>query len=204
MHFTWLGTTAMKIQTKHLGKDVVIVIDPYKPAQGAFPRNMAPNIGLYTRGEKGSITLSGSPFVLSRAGECETGGVLITAAAGHQPETTMLRIDAEGISVAHLGLTNKTPSNKQFDTLSGVDILCLPIGHTEAFSTETAMKVVSIIEPRVIIPIAFKSANDPRAKGVDGFLKEMGVTDSRPEAKIIIKKKDLPQEETQVIILKKE
>ena len=192
MHFTWLGNTAIKIQTKHEGRDVVVVIDPYKPSTGAFPRNLAPDIGLYTRGEKGSITLSGIPFILSKPGECETSGVLITSTAGFEPGTTMLRLDAEGISVGHLGLINKTPSNKQFDVISGVDVLLLPIGHPDAFTAEAAMKIVSIVEPKIIIPMAFKSENDPTAKSVDNFLKEMGASAEKPENKAIIKKKDLP------------
>ncbi|MBU0596761.1 MBL fold metallo-hydrolase [Patescibacteria group bacterium] len=204
MHLTWLGTTAIKIQTKHNGNDVVLIIDPYKPSVGAFPRSLAPDIGLYTRGEKNSITLSGKPFILSQPGECETGGVLITATAGHEPGSTILRIDAEGISVAHLGLINKTPTNKQFDVISGVDVLCLPVGNADAFTAEAAMKIVSIIEPKIIIPMAYKSDNDPDAKPVDNFLKEMGASSEKPESKAILKKKDLPQEETQVIVLTKE
>ncbi len=193
----------MKIQTKHAGTDVTIVIDPYKPTEGAFPRSLAPDIGLYTRGEKGSITLSGNPFILSTAGECETKGVLITAAAGREKGTAIVRVDAEDISVAHLGLIGQAPNKAAIDMIAGVDILCLPVGAKEAFSPETAMKLIGIIEPRIIIPIAHKSANDPKAGPATGFLKEIG-SDAKPEKKVIIKKKDLPQEETLVYLLEKE
>jgi L-ascorbate metabolism protein UlaG (beta-lactamase superfamily) len=204
MHITWLGTTAIKIQTKHEGNDIVSIIDPYRPKQGDFPRSLAPDVALLTRGEEGSITLSGSPFILAMPGECETKGVLITAVAGPGPNTLMLRLDAEGISFGHLGLINKNLSNKQFDALSGVDVLCLPVGSSQALSPEIASKIISIIEPRIVIPIAFKCDNDPQAGGVESFLKEMGATNTKPENKIIIKKKDLPQEETQIVVLTKE
>ncbi|MFA4830724.1 MAG: MBL fold metallo-hydrolase [Patescibacteria group bacterium] len=203
MHFTWLGTTAIKIQTKHAGKDVVVVIDPYRPAHGSFPRSLAPDIALFTRGEKGSITLSGDPFILSAPGECETKGVLVTAAAGREPGTIVVRIDAEGISVGHLGLIGQTPPNQALDVLSGVDVLCLPVGAKDALTPEGAMKVVSIIEPRIIIPTAFRSDNDPQAGTEQMFLKEIGCS-LKPEKKIILKKKELPQEETTVALLYKE
>lgn len=203
MHFTWLGSTAMKIQTKYAGNDVSIVIDPYKPSAGTFPRSLTPDIGLYTRGQEGSVTLSGNPFILDTPGECETKGVLIMAAAGREPGTTVLRIDAEDIGVGHLGMIGSSPDKAALDMLAGVDILCLPVGSKEAFEPQAAMKIVSIIEPRIIIPIGFKSPNDPKAGTVDGFLKEIGQA-SAPESKVIIKKKDLPQEETKVIVLKKE
>lgn len=204
MHITWLGATAVKIQTKHENKDITSVIDLYRPRQGAFPRSMAPDIALFTRSEEGAITLSDNPFVLATPGECEIKGVLITAVAGQDPGAIMLRLDAEGISFGHLGLVDKNLTNKQFDALSGVDVLCLPVGSSQSFSPEMASKVISIIEPRVVIPIAFKSDNDPQAQGVEPFLKEMGAANVKPESKIILKKKDLPQEETRIIVLAKE
>lgn len=204
MHISWLGNTAVKIQVKPFDKDIVIVIDPYRPSAGNFPRSLAPDIGLYTRGEENSITLSGNPFILSTPGECETKGVLITATEGHWPGALMLRLDAEGLSVGHLGLANKQFTDTQLETLSGVDILFVPVGNGESYDAEAAAKAVNAIEPRVVIPMAFKCDTDPKAKPVDEFLKEMGAKNGAPEKKVIIKKKDLPQEDTQVIVLSKE
>lgn len=204
MHISWLGNTAVKIQAKPFDKDIVVVIDPYKQDKGNFPRSLAPNIGLYTRGEKNSITLSGNPFVLDTPGECEHDGILISSVQGHEKDTTMIRIDAEQISVGHIGFIKKQLDDKQLEVLSGVDILIVPIGHPDSLDNETAIKVINSVEPRIVIPIAYFSDNDPQAKPVDSFLREMGVKDHKPETKVIIKKKDLPQEETQVIVLSKE
>jgi len=203
MHFTWLGGSTIKIQTKPLDKDVVIVVDPYKPKVGPFPRSLAPQIALFSRGEKGSITLSGAPFTLSTPGECETSGVLMSATQGHELGQTLLRIDAEGMSVGHLGMANKAITNAQLETLSGIDILCVPVGGDECYDAEAAVKAVNAIEPRVVIPMAFKSENNPKAADVKTFLKEIGAKAGDPEAKVIIKKRDLPQEETRVIVLSK-
>src|SRR3989338_2403616 len=197
MHFSWLGGTAIKIQTKHEGKDVTVVFDPYRPKQGGFPRSLAPDIALFTRGDAGSVTLSGNPFSLSTPGECETKGVLITAAPGRTPGTTVLRVDAEDITVGHLGLISETPTNEALNMLAGVDVLCLPVGAKEALSSEVAIDRKSVVEPRIIIPMAFKSDNDPSAGTASEFLKEMG-SPAKSEKKAILKKKDLPQEETHV------
>jgi L-ascorbate metabolism protein UlaG (beta-lactamase superfamily) len=204
MHFSWLGSTAVKIQAKPFETDVTIVIDPYQPSTGSFPRSLAPDIAIFTRGEKDAITLSGSPFVLATPGECETKGVLITAPQGHTAESIMTRIDAEGMSVGHLGLTNKELTEKQLETISGVDILMLPVGGGEGYTAEQAAKIINTVEPRVVIPIAFQSKNDPKAADVKLFLKEMGAKEQVGEKKVIIKKKDLPQEETNVVVLSKE
>jgi len=204
MHFSWLGGSTVKIQAKPLNQDVVIVIDPYKPAAGVFPRNLSPDIGLYSRGEAGSINLSGQPFILSTPGECETKGVLITTAPGHTADALVLRIDAEDISVGHLGRTNSPLSDAQLEVLSEVDVLFVPFGGEGCYDAEEAVKAVNAVEPRIVIPMAFQSDNDPTAPPVSQFLKEMGVKNGQPEKKVIVKKKDLPQEETKVIILAKE
>lgn len=204
MHFSWLGGTAVKIQAKPLEQEVMIVIDPYKPAAGAFPRNLSPDIGLYSRGEADSITLSGQPFILSTPGECETKGVLITAAPGATAEALILRIDAEDLSVGHLGRTNSPLNDAQLEVLSEVDVLFIPFGGEGCYDAEEAVKAVSAIEPRIVIPMAFQSDNDPKAAPVSQFLKEMGAANGQPEKKVIIKKKDLPAEETKVLILAKE
>lgn len=202
MHISWFGNTAIRIQTKPADTDVIIVIDPYRPSTGSFPRSLSPHIALFTRGEEGGVTLSGDPFILSTPGECETKGVLITAAPSNSG--LMFRIDAEGLSVVHLGLTNKELTDAQLEVVGDIDILLIPVGASGAYDAEQAVKAVNTLEPRVVIPIAYRSENDPKAQAVDAFLKEMGGKAEKPEPKVILKKKDLPQDETQVILLSKE
>lgn len=204
MHISWLGGTAVRIQTKPNSEDVVVVFDPYRPGAGAFPRSLAPHIALFTRGEEGGITLSGDPFILATPGECETKGVLITAAPGNTNGEHIFRIDAEGLSVAHLGLTNKALTDAQLEVVGDADILLLPIGASGAYDAEQAVKAVNAIEPRIVIPIAFRSDNDPKAATADAFLKEIGAKADKPEPKVIIKKKDLPADDMQVLLLSKE
>lgn len=205
MHISWLGNTAFKIQVKPFDKDVVIVVDTYKQSTGSFPRNLVADLALYTRGEKNSITISGNPFILFSPGEIENKGVLVTAVQGHENGEVMTRIDAEQMSVGHLGLVKKPLTDEQLDVLSGVDILIVPVGNSESYDAEAAVKAVNTIEPRVVIPCAFKSDNDPKASSVDTFLKEIGSAVGGPvEKKVIFKKKDLPQEDMQVVVLGKE
>lgn len=205
MHISWLGNSAIKIQTKPFDKDVIIVIDPYRPEKGEFPRSLMPDIGLYTRGEAGSITLSGNPFILATPGEVENKGVLVTAVQGHEADQLFLRLDAEQLSVGHLGLINKPLTDAQLEVLADVDILIVPVGGIDCYDAEAAAKAVNAIEPKIVIPMAHHSDTDPKAASVDLFLREMGVPkNGEPENKIIIKKKDLPMEEMKVTVLNKE
>lgn len=204
MHISWLGNTAIRLQTKPFDQDVVVVIDPYQPEQGSFPRSVTPQIALYSRGTDGSITLSGKPFILDTPGECDVASVLVTAVAGESGKNLMFRIDAEGMSLAHLGLAAKPPTEKQLEIIGNIDILFLPVGGAPSYDAETAIKIVNDLEPRVVIPIYFQSDNDPKASPVEKFLKEMGTAAQKAEDKVILKKKDLPTEDTKIIVLSKE
>ena len=72
------------------------------------------------------------------------------------------------------------------------------------YNAQEAIKVINDIEPKIIIPIGQKSENDPNADDVEKFIKELGLTPKTTDKKVIIKQKDLPQEETEVYVLIKE
>lgn len=204
MHISWLGGTTIKLQSKPVTDDVVIVIDPYKPTEGDFPRSLTADIVLATRGEKNLVTLSGSPFLLDSPGECETKNVLMTAATSQTLGQTIVRLDTEQLSIGHLGLAQKTLNDDELDVVSGVDILFVPVGGVDCYDAEMAVKVINSIEPRIVIPMAYKSENDPKAADLDTFLRAIGVKAEAAQSKVIIKKKDLPVDDMKVIILEKE
>ncbi len=204
MHISWLGNTTIRLQTKPFDKDVTVLIDPYKHAEGASARNLTSEIAVFTHGEDDSITLTGEPFLMASPGECEVKGVLITAAQGHEEKQVFYRIDAEQMSVGHLGMCNKALTDEQIEVLSGVDILCVPVGGKNCFDPDAAIKAINSLEPRIVIPMAFMSDNDPAAVSVEQFIKQIGIVANPAEKKVILKKKDLPQDDMKVIVLAKE
>lgn len=204
MHISWLGSSAIKLQVKPFDTDVTIVIDPYKPEKGSFPRSLTADIALYSHGDKGSVTVSGNPFVITNPGEWEIKRVLLSAARGHNQGEAMLRIDAEHMSLGHLGRSNKPLTDAQLEMLTGVDILCVPVGGKDSYEPAAASKVINMIEPRIVIPMCYKSDNDPGAAPVSEFIKQLGAKVDEEEKKVIIKKKDLPQEEMRIMLLHKE
>lgn len=204
MHISWLGGDTVRLQTKYLDSDVVVLINPYKPAKGSFPRSLTADVVLLARGNEEALTISGNPFVLDTPGEIDSKGVLVTGIAGATEGSILFRIDIEGISMAHLGLLKEPLTSEQLEILSGVDMVFIPVGNKNALDTESATKAINSLEPRVIIPVAFKSDNDPDANSPDAFIRSLGISVPAEEKKVIIKKKDLPEEETRVILLGKE
>lgn len=203
MHISWLGQTCVRIQTRFKDEDVVTVIDAYRPESGEFPRSLAPSIALFTASEDNAITLSQNPFVLSTLGECEKKEVMITAFPSVNG-SLIFKLNAEQISVVHLGRLSKKPEISELEKIGSIDILLVPVGNgKEYLSIEDAASLATALEPRIIIPIAYHCDTDKSARPVADFIKELGLKPETTEKKLIIKKKDLPQEDTKLIVLEK-
>ena len=204
MHISWLGQTCIKLQTKNLDKDVTILIDAYKPKKGEFPRSFSPDMALYSTGEENAATLSQDPFTMHSPGECEVKGVMIYATPSADG-ATMYKLNGEGLTLAHLGRLKKPWESGDMEKIIGADILFIPVGGGANYlDAKSAAALATTLEPRIIIPIAYHCDTDPDAQPVTAFIKELGIKPEAAEKKVIIKKKDLPQEETKLIVLEKE
>lgn len=203
MHITWHGQTCIKIQTKYIDEDVILITDPYRPSKGEFPRSFSPHIALFSRGQENSTTLSQDPFIIDTLGEFDIKDIMVTTLPGHD-DSIVFKLVAEGINIAHLGhLTNKL-SAETIEGLGKVDVLFIPVGGNKSYlDAPTAVELVNQIEPRIIIPIAYQCDSDPDVAPVSAFIKEMGLKSDTTDKKLILKAKDLPQEEMKIIVLEK-
>ena len=203
MHLNWLGQTCVKLQTKNIDEDVIIIIDPYRPDQGDFPRNLAPQIALFSHGNDNAVTMAQDTFTVDTLGELEVKGVMIYAMPSNDGNI-IFKINAEGMNMVHLGKITKKIDNANLEQISGPDILFIPVGgHGEYLDAEMAANLVTTLEPRIVIPIGYQCDTDPKVGTLEEFIKEIGLKPENTEKKVIIKKKDLPQEETKIIVLEK-
>jgi len=207
MHLNWLGQTCVKLQTKNLrDEDVVILIDAYKPATGDFPRSFTPQIAVYSCGDDNAATLSQDPLIVDTLGEVEQKDTMIYALPGPLGgDTAVFKILAEGLTIVHLGRLNRKLNTETIAKLGNPDILFVPVGgeKNQTLDAEDAVATVTALEPRIVIPIAYQCDTDPKAASVSDFIKNLGLKPDITDKKIIIKKKDLPQEETKLMILEK-
>ena len=204
MHISWLGQTCIKLQTKNLDKDVTIVLDAYKPKKGEFPRSFSPDVALFSAGTDNAATLSQNPFILNSLGEVEVKNIMIYALPDSEGNI-IYKLNGEGMTLVHLGKLKKTLSNAEMEKILSPDILFIPVGGGANYlDAKAAAALATALEPRIIIPLAHKCDTDPDAAPISAFIKELGLKPEITEKKVIIKKKDLPQEETKLIILEKE
>ncbi|MBL7022408.1 MBL fold metallo-hydrolase [Patescibacteria group bacterium] len=195
MHIYWYGQTSIKIQDN----GVTIAIDPYKEAAIRSPR-MAADILLLTSDKLKSAAsaISGDKFTIDSPGEYEAKGIFINGVSNNGSGQTFFFLDINGLTVGHLGNISKGElSSKQLEMFENVDILLMPVGEDAKISS----KLVNQIEPKILIPMLYKI---PKVKDkldtLDNFTKQVGVKAESMD-KLVIKKKDIPQEDMQMIIL---
>ena len=156
--------------------------------------------------------VAGNPFLIEGPGEYEIRGIFIQGISSfhdsregkERGRNTIYTIDAEDMRICHLGdLGQKELTPEQLDKIDNVDILMVPVGGTYTVDAKGASGIISQIEPRIVIPMHYKIPKlKIKLEGVDRFLKEMGKKTSEAQQKLLIKKKDLPKEETKIIVLK--
>lgn len=152
-----------------------------------------------------------NPFVIDSAGEYEIKGIFIEGIPAfhdekqgkERGEITCWTIEAEEMRICHLGaLGQKELTNEQLEHLGEVDILMVPVGGFSTIDGAAAQEIINQIEPRIILPMHYRIVGiSAKLEPVDNFLKAMGQKAIEPLQKLVLKKKDLPEEETKIILL---
>jgi len=212
MYLTYLGHSCFKIQDK-IGPDgVTIITDPFDKSVGfKVPHHEANIVTVsHDHADHNNIdAIRGNPFIIKGAGEYEIKNVFIEGVdTWHDNKNGQERghniaysINLEDIKIVHLGDLGHTLDTKQLEKLEGADILLIPVGGSYTIDAKKAVEVVSQIEPRLVIPMHYKTgASTLKIDGVDKFIKELGI---KPfyEEKLKITKKDLPQEDMELVVL---
>ncbi|MBU0707763.1 MBL fold metallo-hydrolase [Patescibacteria group bacterium] len=210
MYITWLGLNCFKIQTNN----AIILTDPYGVGTGLkMPRTQADIVTVSQNNDaqfNNVSKISGNPFVVVNPGEYERNQVFIHAKADQlngRPIQSGFSVqcffEAEKITLGHLGALSHALSDKQLEIFEGVDVLMLPIGGKPYLAAEEAAQVISQVEPRIVIPMYYKSPGlKTNLNSLNKFLATMGIKSSEELDKLKILKRDLPQDETKIIILK--
>ncbi len=207
MHIQYYGLSSFKFTTK----DAVVVTDPFHKDSGLTPPRGAADIIVLAQKEKSLYSavsgFSGEPFFVDTPGEYDIKGVTFTGVPLQQESgyTTVFLIESEDMRVLNLThIKEWNMKEDEIEELGEIDILILPVGGNTVLSASQAAKVVNEIEPKIVIPSHYKASGGSGLildlDSVDKFIKEMGGKKEEME-KIIIKKKDLPQEGTKVVVL---
>ena len=197
MQISWFGYSAFRIQSE----GTTLITDPVDQASKFKINKQGANIVVASHEDDAlGSAVSGNPFIISGPGEYEIQSVFVQGVTVNGATVYVMTI--EGISIAYVGaLRVRELTGEQLSALEGVDILIVPVGGGSVCGAKEAVQIINQIEPRIVIPSYYKIAQSKGLDAVQIFLKEYAAPAEETD-KFKIKKKDLPQEDTKVIVIK--
>ncbi len=212
MDLTWYGLGCVRLVERGCPS---IVMDPYDAHEVGlgFPLFGAEIVTssrlIENPWEADWPQLRGRPRTLAGPGEYEIGGVFVTGVTsrrgpkseGASAENIIYAVSYDGVSVCHLGELSRTLTQSQAEKIGPVSVLLIPVGIPGGLTPAMAAETVSLVEPGIVVPVNYQLPGlTVDRKPVDGFLKEMGVT--QPEEYPVLKiSAGGEPEETQVVLL---
>src|SRR3989344_6051851 len=214
MEITYVGHACFKIK----GKEHTLVIDPYDPKKTGYKLpKLEADIVLSTHQHFDHNYIegvTGYSLLIDGPGEYETKNTFIYGIPTYHDdkegkdrgENTMYLIEIEGFTVLHAGDLGHDLSKETLEMIAGVDVLLIPVGGTYTIDAKTAVKVISSLEPGIVVPMHFQTEDltdlSKDLDSVDKFLDEMGVEDTaKKQDKLKISSRSEIPEETEVVIL---
>lgn len=212
MIITWQGQAYFKIQDKIGSDGITLATDPFNKEVGLKVPNFEADIVTVSHqhfDHNNVSALRGHPFIIDCAGEYDHKGVFVEGidsfhdnkSGTERGNNVIFRIEMDNISVAHLGDLGHILDDSQLEKLAGTDILMIPVGGKYTIDAKQAVEVIAQVEPRIVIPMHYKVPGlKIEIDGVDKFIKEIGLAPTY-EDKLKISRKDLPQEDRELVIL---
>lgn len=208
MEITWLGHSCFRLRSR----EAVVLTDPCPPASGYSIGKPTADIVTISHEHPGHSyrkAVGGTPMFITAPGEYEIGGVFIAGIATfhdssrgkERGKNTAYVIEMDDVRLCHLGDLGHLPTPEQVEEMSGVDVLLTPVGGKSTIDAAAAAEVVSLLEPRVVIPMHYQTAHSTAdLEPLQRFLKEMGLSSAEAAAKLSLTASNLPHE-TQVMVL---
>jgi L-ascorbate metabolism protein UlaG (beta-lactamase superfamily) len=217
MHIIWKGHSYFQILTSSPnGEQISLVIDPFDEKIGIKVPKVKADILLishdhYDHNNKKAV--KDSPFLIDGAGEYEIKGIFIRGIPAFHDDSqgkergkiVIFTIETEEMRLCHLGdFGQKELTPEQLEKIGNIDILMIPVGGVYTISAKEASKIISQLEPKIIIPMHYqipKLKLKKKLESLNNFLKEMEVKSVDSQKKLLIKKKDLSEEKTKIVVL---
>jgi L-ascorbate metabolism protein UlaG (beta-lactamase superfamily) len=204
---TWLGLSCFRIR----GSQAVIITDPFPPDSGYSLGKQTADIVTVSHPHPSHSYIQGvnGAKVVRGPGEYEISGVLIIGLTAYHDsvkgqsrgKNTIYLMEADGVTICHLGDIGHVLDDKLIEDMGKVDILMLPVGGMNTITPAMAAETIRKAEPKVVIPMHYQTpASKRELEPLESFLKDMGQSAIEPKPKLNINKNNLPLT-MQVVVL---
>src|SRR6266487_4806860 len=207
MEISWLGHSCFQLR----GKNVTLITDPFSPQlEHSLGKISAPIVTISHNhpGHNFIGAVDGDPRIVRGPGEYEISDVLITGVASYHDNkhgqelgrNTIYIIHMDDLIICHLGDLGHILQEEQLEEVADADMLLVPIGGQHTINAAQAAEVISQVEPRIVIPMHYRTAGEEGPDPLSKFRREMGVESIEPQAKLSVTHANVPAE-TQIVLL---
>jgi len=195
--------------------DLTLVFDPISKGGSLPPVRFGADIALSSRNHPDmngitEVTYGDKvPFAVTGPGEYEKDGVTIQGFLTKseyglkkgelEAMNTVYAVKLEGMTLVHLGaLSDPMLAQEAREAIDEIDVLFVPVGGDGVLSAAEAMKLSTVLEPRIIVPMHWSGIGEPKA--LDAYLKEEG-GEAETVEKLTLKKKDAADKDGAIIVI---
>ena len=213
MEISYISHSCFKIKSKALD----LVIDPYEPKQTGYKLpKLTADVVLTSHDHFDHNYIEGvSEFKhkITGPGEYEINDVFIRGLpsfhdanqGADRGKNTMYVIDVEGFALMHLGDLGHELQKETLEMIPDIDVLFIPVGGHYTIDAKTAVKVISSIEPGIVVPMHYKVNQGvtvtEELSTLQDFLSQMGAEKPQTVEKLkISSRNDVPGETTVIVI----
>ncbi len=214
MEITWYGHSCFRLTERNYA---TVVTDPFdSKAIGYEALKLRADICTVSHeapGHSNTDVVKGTSHVIDGPGEFEIGGVFITGVQSDSTSSgkrkskdngahnTIYVFDYDGITVAHLGDLQQTPTQSEIELLGTVNVVLVPVGGGNGLNAAKAAEIISLIEPNLVIPMHYSTpATKLSLDSLNKFIKEMGLSTPESQPSLKVTRSALPSE-THVVVL---
>jgi L-ascorbate metabolism protein UlaG (beta-lactamase superfamily) len=214
MVITYYGLSCFKIQS---GETTLVFDLPGKkseikglPADRQAPRFHADIVLQSHNYSSGEIPKDS--FLIDGPGEYEVRGVYVRGLKSYHDSSlgkkhglnTIYILRLENMNLCFLGdFGEKELRPESKEGIGKVDVLFVPITGENVLDAEGARNIINQIEPAIAVPAHYLPAGG-KGDALKKFLGEMGQKDIKSQEKLSIKKKDIKENGTEVVVLEKQ
>ncbi len=197
--FKWFGHNCFRIKSR----EASIITDPVERSTGYAMAKQNANIVSISNydSQNANLGVIRPEFkIVDGPGEYEMEDVFVTGVRTFMDDArtekkqfnTAFLFELDGFVICHLGDIGKIPNSEQIEQLAQADILLMPVGGGNGLTQEQAAEIVTLMEPKVLIPMQFRTdIGDKDLLPLDGFAKMVGIPLPEPLDKYAPKQADL-------------
>ena len=169
MRITWYGQSCFLLTT---AQGTAVVLDPYDSKMGFPPHRVRADIVTISHEHHDHNSLDwidGAPEVFRGIGRFAARDVSIHGFASFHDDkqgaqrgpNTLFRIQADGLTILHLGDLGHVLTKELMAEIGPVDVLLLPVGGYYTIDHTVARAVQQAIKPALTIPMHFNATGNP-------------------------------------------